>query len=291
LLSGGEPVIPIEDLLRFIQEDAPWGDVTSDAVVPEVTCRAVIQAKDSGIIAGLAEARALFEHVGVTGRARSSDGRPVRPGTTLLELDGPARAILLVERTALNIIGRMSGIATRTREAVDAVRAVSPTVRVAATRKTAPGLRLLDKKAVVLGGGDPHRYTLSDMILIKDNHLALVPLPEAVRRAKEKSLYRAVEVEVETAEDAVTAANAGADIILLDNMGPDAVEEAVRTLKERGLRERVILEVSGGVSAADLARYAMTGIDIISMGALTHTVRNFDVSLDILKGAGTIRLP
>ncbi|SDJ96435.1 carboxylating nicotinate-nucleotide diphosphorylase [Methanoculleus thermophilus] len=284
-------MIPIEDLLRFIQEDAPWGDVTSDAVVPEVTCRAVIQAKDSGIIAGLAEARALFEHFGVTVRARSADGRPVRPGTTLLELDGPARAILLVERTALNIIGRMSGIATRTREAVDAVRAVSPTVRVAATRKTAPGLRLLDKKAVVLGGGDPHRYTLSDMILIKDNHLALVPLPEAVRRAKEKSLYRAVEVEVETAEDAVTAANAGADIILLDNMGPDAVEEAVRTLKERGLREWVILEVSGGVSAADLARYAMTGIDIISMGALTHTVRNFDVSLDILKGAGTIRLP
>ena len=284
-------MIPLEDLLRFVREDAPWGDVTTDAVVPDVACRAVVRAKDSGTLAGLAEARALFEQFGVTVRERSADGRAVASGTVLLELDGPARAILLVERTALNIIGRMSGIATRTREAVDAVRQVSPTVRIAATRKTAPGLRMLDKKAVVLGGGDPHRYCLSDMVLIKDNHLALVPLPEAVRRAKMQSLYRAVEVEVETTEDAVTAAEAGADIILLDNMTPDAVRETVRALAGRGLRERVALEVSGGVAGGDLAGYAATGIDIISMGALTHTVRNFDVSLDVLKGAGTVRVP
>ncbi|KLK87365.1 nicotinate-nucleotide pyrophosphorylase [Methanoculleus sediminis] len=284
-------MIPIEDLLRFVREDAPWGDVTSEAVVPDVACRAVIRAKDTGIVAGLEEARALFEHFGVAVRQRSADGRPVAPGAVLLELEGSARAILLLERTALNIIGRMSGIATRTREAVDAVRAVSPDVRVAATRKTAPGLRVLDKKAVVLGGGDPHRYCLSDMVLIKDNHLALVPLPEAIRKAKGRSRYRAVEVEVESARDAVEAAVAGADIILLDNMAPDAVREAVGALKEQGLRERVTLEVSGGVAGDDLAGYAVTGIDIISMGALTHTVRNFDVSLDILKGAGTVRLP
>ncbi len=284
-------MIPIEDLLRFVREDAPWGDVTSEAVAPDIACRAVIRAKDSGTIAGLAEARALFEHFGVTIRQRSVDGRAVAPGATLLELDGPARGILLVERTALNIIGRMSGIATRTREAVDAVRRVSPEVRIAATRKTAPGLRMLDKKAVVLGGGDPHRYSLSDMVLIKDNHLALVPLPEAIRRAKQQSLYRTVEVEVETVEDAITAADAGVDIILLDNMTPDAVRETVRALAERGLRDHLTIEVSGGVGAGDLAGYAATGIDIISMGALTHTVRNFDVSLDILKGAGTFRVP
>ncbi len=284
-------MIPLEDLLRFIREDAPWGDVTTESVVPDIACRAVIRAKDRGVIAGLEEARRLFEHFGVTVREHTVDGRPVAPGETLLELDGPARSVLLVERTALNIIGRMSGIATRTREAVDAVRAASPEVRVAATRKTAPGLRRLDKKAVVLGGGDPHRYSLSDMVLIKDNHLALVPLPEAVRRAKSESLYRTVEVEVETAEDAVTAAGAGADIILLDNMTVDAVSGTVRALAGRGLRERVTLEVSGGVAAGDLAGYAATGIDIISMGALTHTVRNFDVSLDILKGAGTVRIP
>jgi nicotinate-nucleotide pyrophosphorylase (carboxylating) len=284
-------MIPLENLLRFIREDAPWGDVTTDTVVPDVICRAVVRAKDRGTIAGLAEARALFEHFGVTVRERSADGRTVASGEILLELDGPARAVLLVERTALNIIGRMSGIATRTREAVDTVRQVSPAVRVAATRKTAPGLRALDKKAVVLGGGDPHRSSLSDMILIKDNHLALVPLPEAIGRAKAQSLYRAVEVEVETTDDAITAAGAGADIILLDNMTPDAVRETVGALVGRGLRERVILEVSGGVAGGDLAGYAATGIDVISMGALTHTVRNFDVSLDVLKGAGTVRVP
>jgi nicotinate-nucleotide pyrophosphorylase (carboxylating) len=284
-------MIPVEDLLRFIREDAPWGDVTSEAVVPDVACRAVVRANDPGTVAGLAEARALFEHFGVTVRERIPDGRAVAPGAILLELDGPARAVLLVERTALNIIGRMSGIATRTREAVDAVRTVSPDVRVAATRKTAPGLRVLDKKAVMLGGGDPHRYCLSDMVLIKDNHLVLVPLPEAIRRARRESAYRTVEVEVETAEDAITAAKAGADVVLLDNMAPDAVRETVRALSERGLRDRLILEVSGGVGAGDLAGYAATGIDIISMGALTHTVRNFDVSLDILKGAGTVRVP
>jgi len=284
-------MIPIEDLLRFIREDAPWGDVTSETVVPDVTCRAVVRAKNQGVVAGLSEARRLFEHFGVTVRERSADGRAVAPGTVLLDLDGPARAILLVERTALNIIGRMSGIATRTREAVEAVRAVSPDVRVAATRKTAPGLRVLDKKAVILGGGDPHRYTLSDMVLIKDNHLALTPLAEAIRRAKEESLYRVVEVEVETVEDAVTAAGAGADIVLLDNMTPDTVREAVRALAGRGLRDRLTLEVSGGVGEDTLAGYAATGVDIISMGALTHTVRNFDVSLDILKGMGIVRIP
>ena len=284
-------MIPIEDLLRFIREDAPWGDVTSETVVPDVTCRAVVRAKSQGVVAGLSEARRLFEHFGVTVRERSADGRAVAPGTVLLDLDGPARAILLVERTALNIIGRMSGIATRTREAVEAVRAVSPDVRVAATRKTAPGLRVLDKKAVILGGGDPHRYTLSDMVLIKDNHLALTPLAEAIRRAKEESLYRVVEVEVETVEDAVTAAGAGADIVLLDNMTPDTVREAVRALAGRGLRDRLTLEVSGGVGEDTLVGYAATGVDIISMGALTHTVRNFDVNLDILKGMGIVRIP
>ena len=284
-------VIPLEDLLRFIREDAPWGDATTDAVVPDVTCRAVIRAKDHGVIAGLAEAQALFEHFGVTAHARTADGRPATPGEALLDLAGPARAILLVERTALNIIGRMSGIATQTREAVDVVQGVSPDVRVAATRKTAPGLRALDKKAVTLGGGDPHRYTLSDMVLIKDNHLALVPLPEAIRRAKEQSLYRVVEVEVGAAGDAIMAAGAGADIILLDNMTPGAVFETVQALIDRGLRERVVLEVSGNVAGGDLARYAATGIDVISMGALTHTVRNFDVSLDIVKGMSTVRIP
>jgi nicotinate-nucleotide pyrophosphorylase (carboxylating) len=283
-------MLPIEDLLRFVKEDAPWGDITSEAVVPDVACRAVVRSKDRGVVAGLAEAGALFEHFGVAVRRQVSDGHPVAFGQALLDLDGSARAILLVERTALNIIGRMSGIATRTRAAVETVAPLSPTLRIAATRKTCPGLRMLDKKAVMLGGGDPHRYCLSDMILIKDNHLALVPLTEAVRKARASSRYVRIEVEVESTKDALAAAGAGADIILLDNMAPDAVRETVGALEERGMRDRVVLEVSGGISDESLMLYAATGIDIISMGALTHTVRNFDVSLEILKGMGTVTL-
>jgi nicotinate-nucleotide pyrophosphorylase (carboxylating) len=283
-------MLPIEDLLRFVKEDAPWGDITSEAVVPDVACRAVVRSKDRGVVAGLAEAGALFEHFGVAVRRQVSDGHPVAFEQALLDLDGSARAILLVERTALNIIGRMSGIATRTRAAVETVAPLSPTLRIAATRKTCPGLRMLDKKAVMLGGGDPHRYCLSDMILIKDNHLALVPLTEAVRKARASSRYVRIEVEVESTKDALAAAGAGADIVLLDNMAPDAVRETVGALEERGMRDRVVLEVSGGISDESLMLYAATGIDIISMGALTHTVRNFDVSLEILKGMGTVTL-
>ncbi len=283
-------MIPIDRLLRFIEEDAPWGDVTSDAVIPDVVCRAEVHAKASGTIAGLAEARALFEHYGVVVRQRIADGRAVSSGQTLLELEGPAKAILLVERTALNIIGRMSGIATKTRSSVETVRAISPHVRITATRKTCPGIRILDKKAVELGGGDPHRFTLSDMILIKDNHLAVVPLTDAVRKARAASLYRTVEVEVESPGDAVLAAKAGADIVLLDNMPPEDVRGAILALEEAGLRQHLTVEVSGGVTGATLAAYARTGADSVSMGALTHSVENFDVSLTILKGVQSFRL-
>lgn len=283
-------MIPLCSLLRFIEEDAPWGDATSDAVVPDVACSAQILAKASGTVAGLSEARALFEHYGVTVMQRTADGRTVPAGTVLCDLEGNARSILLVERTALNIIGRMSAIATKTRSCVEHVHSVSPGTRIAATRKTAPGLRLLDKKAVQLGGGDPHRFTLSDAVLIKDNHLALVPIGEAVGKARAASLYRTVEVEVESAEDAAIASEAGADILLLDNMAPAAVRETIDHLEKRGLRQGVVIEISGGVTGTALLEYARTGADVISMGALTHTVENFDVSLEIVRGLQTVRL-
>ncbi len=283
-------MIPLHYLLRFIEEDAPWGDATSEAVVPDVVCRAQILAKASGTVAGLAEAQALFEHYGVTVLQRTADGRAVAAGTVLCDLEGNARSILLVERTVLNIIGRMSGIATKTRSCVEQVRSVSPETRIAATRKTAPGLRLLDKKAVLLGGGDPHRFTLSDAILIKDNHLVLVPLGDAVGKARKISLYRTVEVEVESKEDAVVAAEAGADILLLDNMDPATVRETIDFLAERGLRRGVVIEISGGVTETTLTDYARTGADVISMGALTHSVENLDVSLEILRGLQSVRI-
>jgi nicotinate-nucleotide pyrophosphorylase (carboxylating) len=276
-------MVPIEYLLKFIEEDAPSGDVTSESIIPDMSCHAVIRAEQDGVAAGLAEAGALFSHFGVTVREETGDGSTVKAGTVLLSLSGPAKGILLVERTALNLIGRMSGIATQTRVMAELVRAENPRCRVAGTRKTCPGLRVLDKKAVVLGGGDPHRSGLSDGVLIKDNHLVLVPVSEAIHRAKTASAYRKIEIEVETADDARVAARAGADILLFDNMTPDEVRKTISDLETAGLRDQVIIELSGGITAETIRKYAQTGADLISLGALTHTVRNFSVTLEIQK--------
>ena len=234
-------------------------------------------------MAGLSEAAALFSHFGVDVLQDARDGEPVKTGNVLLSLLGDAKKILLVERTALNIIGRMSGIATRTGTFVALAKAENPRCRVAGTRKTCPGLRVLDKKAVTLGGGDPHRSGLSDGVLIKDNHLVLVPVNEAIRRAKGASVYRKIEIEVETAEDALAAAHAGADILLFDNMTPDSVRKTIQNLEQAGLRDQVTIELSGGITSETFREYARTGADVISLGTLTHTVSNFSVTLEILK--------
>ena len=274
-------MISLSYLLKFLEEDAPFGDVTSEAVVPEgIRAKAVIIAKQEGIIAGVEEVKALFEHFKVEVEARKSDGERVKRGDAILELEGDARSILLVERTALNIMGRMSGIATEVRRLVDKVRAVNPKVRVAGTRKSL--LKPIDKRAILIGGGEPHRFSLSDAILIKDNHLALVPLEEAIRRAKSFSVYKVVEVEVETLEDAIKAAKAGADVVMLDNMSPAEIAETVEALRREGFRERVKIEVSGGITPENIEEYAALDIDVISLGYLTHSVKNFDVSLEII---------
>ncbi len=274
-------MISLSYLLKFLEEDAPFGDVTSEAVIPEgIRAKAVIISKQEGIIAGVEEAKALFEHFSVKVSVKKRDGEEVKRGDVILELEGDARSILLVERTALNIMGRMSGIATEVRRLVEKVRAVNPKVRVAGTRKTL--LKPLDKRAILIGGGEPHRFSLSDAILIKDNHLALVPLEEAIRRAKAFSVYKVVEVEVETLEDAIKAAKAGADVVMLDNMSPAEIAETVEALRREGLRERVKIEVSGGITPENIGEYAALDIDVISLGYLTHSVRNFDVSLEII---------
>lgn len=276
-------MVSVNYLLRFVEEDAPFGDVTSEAVIPEGTkARAVIIARQSGVIAGVEEAKALFEHFDVKVGVQKRDGEEVREGDVIIELLGDARAILLVERTALNVMGRMSGIATEVRKLVERIKAVNPKVRVAGTRKTL--LKPMDKRAILIGGGEPHRFSLSDAILIKDNHLALVPLEEAIRRAKTFSIYKVVEVEVETLEDALKAAKAGADVIMLDNMTPEQIEDVLEALKHEGLREKVKIEVSGGITPENIEEYAGLDIDVISLGALTHSVKNFDVSLEIIKG-------
>ncbi|MDI3475277.1 MAG: hypothetical protein PWQ79_588 [Thermococcaceae archaeon] len=274
-------MVPLNYLLRFIEEDAPFGDITSEAVIPEdVKAKAIIIAKGDGVIAGVEEAKALFEHFGVKVSVKKHDGERVKKGDVILQLEGNARKILLVERTALNVMGRMSGIATEVRRLVDKVKAMNPKVRIAGTRKTL--LKPIDKRAILIGGGEPHRFSLSDAILIKDNHLALVPLEEAIKRAKEFSVYKVVEVEVENLEDALKAARAGADVIMLDNMKPEEIEKVLEALKRERLRDKVKIEVSGGITPENITEYARLDIDVISLGYLTHSVRNFDVSLEVI---------
>lgn len=272
---------PISYLLPFIEEDAPFGDITSESLLDERPATAHILVKEDAVIAGLEEAMTLFTHFQVTVEKLVNDGDRVKAGTKLLKLSGNGKNILLVERTALNIIGRMSGIATKTAHYAEIIQSVNTKCKVAGTRKTAPGLRRLDKKAIILGGGEPHRFGLSDGILIKDNHLALAGLIEAIQKCKAAYRYRKVEAEVETPEDAVLAARAGADIVMLDNMGPNQIRETLSLMEKSGMRDQILLEISGGINESTLQEFAKLDIDLISVGALTHSVKNIDVSLEI----------
>jgi len=273
----------LDQLVSFVEEDAPFGDLTSETVIlnDEEDCRAEIYAKERGILAGMPEITQLFIHYGISYNQHIKNGHLVNPGSTIIEIQGRAGTILLLERTVLNVLERMSGIATATRAAVDIISAIRPGIKIAATRKTAPGLRLLDKRAVIVGGGEPHRWSLSDAVLIKDNHLALVPIEKAIQRAKAASAYHLVEVEVDNAGDALIAAKTGADIIMLDNMGFEDISATIERLQQEGVRDRVKIEVSGNITASSVAEYAASGVDIISMGSLTHSVKSLDLSLRI----------
>lgn len=275
------PSIPLEQLLSFVKEDAPFGDITTESILPPLNAIAEIFAKEELILAGLTEIKTLFEHYGVKTQSSFQDGECIRSGTSILLLSGGIHQILLVERTALNLLGRMSGIATQARKIQDMIDAVNPHCRVAATRKTAPGLRLIDKKAAMIGGADPHRFSLSDAVLIKDTHRALLPLDEAVRRARRVHTYHLIEAEAENSEDAVLAAEAGADIILLDNQNPQQIQTILKDLKKKELRSRVLIELSGGITPETIPAYAALQVDRISLGMLTHTVRNADYSLKV----------
>lgn len=271
-------------LMAFLEEDLGLGDVTTEALIPEgLKSFARIRAKEDGVIAGLEETKILFDLIDLEANGLIKDGDLVKAGTVIMEIFGEARSILMAERTALNLLMRMSGIATATRQIVDAIKASGFKTRVAATRKTAPGLRYFDKKAVVLGGGDPHRLHLDDALLIKDNHLALTGgIEEAIRRAREaKSFTKKVEVEVSRFEEALEAAKAGADAILLDNMAPSEVGRVVKALEEMGLRSKVLLEASGGITQDNVLDYAKEGVDIVSLGSLTHSVKALDISLKV----------
>ncbi len=273
-------------LLQLLSEDLGLGDVTTAAVIPEKqTVEASIAAKELGVVAGIEEIIVLTEALGLEGEAYVSDGNEIKKGQVFLKLSGDARTILSAERTMLNLLSRMSGIATATRRLVKKLRKAKMTTKVAATRKSAPGLLYFDKKAVLIGGGDPHRLHLDDMILIKDNHVALAgSVEEAVKKAKlSASFTKKIEAEVASVANAVMAAKAGADIVMLDNFSPRQAKQAVQALKKAGLRDRVILEASGGITEATLVDYAATDVDVLSLGELTHSAKALDMSMEITR--------
>ena len=279
------PPYVVEKVREALAEDLGLGDITSELVVPEgAWAVAEIRAKEEGVLAGVEEACLAFELLGCRTLEAKRDGSRVKPGEVVMRVEGPARAVLAAERTALNFLMRMSGIATATAEMVELARAVNPRVRVAATRKTAPGMRYFDKKAVALGGGDTHRLRLDDCVLIKDNHIAIVgSVAEAVKRAREAvSFTKKIEVEVSTPEEALEAARAGADIVMLDNFSPEEVRRALELLEDAGLRSKVVVEASGRIRPENVADYARTGVDVISSGYLTHSAPALDFSMDVV---------
>ncbi|MFN2389382.1 MAG: carboxylating nicotinate-nucleotide diphosphorylase [Actinomycetota bacterium] len=271
----------VEALVRaFIDEDVGRGDRTTDAVVPaDARGRARIEAREPCIVAGLGVARACFETVAsapVEWRAHASEGDAVEPMTAVVHIDGPLRAILTAERTALNLLARACGIATLTRRFVDAV-AGTP-VRILDTRKTTPGLRAIEKHAVRAGGGSNHRFGLDDGILIKDNHIAaaggITAAVDSARACTPPGM--SVEVEVSDLDGLGEALVAGAAFVLLDNMTPSMVADAVARAGGKA-----VLEASGGIDLDNVRAYAETGVELISVGALTHSARSIDLSLEV----------
>ena len=288
-------------LLDYLDEDAGRGDITTESLGISGKCKAQVISKQNCITAGLDAVTPLLEHFKIKFKIKMKDGKQCKTGSVVLELEGDCAVILKLERLLLNIISRMSGIATSTHEIVDIVSRTKPDCVVAATRKTTPGFRTFEKEAVLIGGGSPHRYDLAEAVLIKDNHLKFFKGPdEAIKRstafmkkqkgrvktpekwgsAKPGQKHKLVEIETDNYNDAISAVKAGADIIMLDNMSPAEVKRTYKKLKS--IRENVQIEISGGITKKNIASYAKHA-DIISLGWLTHSAPAVDFSMKIAK--------
>ena len=280
-MAGGAAARRGGDLARFLAEDSAGRDITG-SLVPDAPVRGRIVSRGRTVVAGAAHAREIFAMRGCAARVVARDGAAAGAGDTVLSVRGGARSVLACERTALNLLSRMSGIAAATRRVADALEGTG--VDVLATRKTAPGLRAFDKEAVEIGGGKRHRMSLGDAVLIKDNHIAAGgPVGELVGRARERRAARrgrwVIEAEAETVREALEAAAAGADVVMLDNFSPAGVRRAVAALEGAGLRGSVRIEASGGITLRNAARYAAAGADAVSSGALTHSAVGADYTL------------
>ena len=273
-----------ETLEKFLDEDIGQGDITTDALVDsKLRATGQVVCKERAVIAGLSESIILLKLLGCEGKSKFRDGQEVPAGTIILEADGSGSSLLKVERVLLNMLSHMSGVATATAELVEIAKKNGSSARIACTRKTLPGLRYFEKRAVELGGGDTHRLRLDDAVLIKDNHLELAgSITESVRRAKAKvSFTKKIEVEATSPDQAVEAGLAGADIILLDNMTPQDVKKSLNLLEAKKLRVHLLTEVSGGITRENLLSYVKTGVDVISVGSITHSAKAIDMSLEL----------
>jgi nicotinate-nucleotide pyrophosphorylase (carboxylating) len=269
----------MDDFDRFLAEDLDKkGDITSDALFSNEQAQGIIMTKEPCVLAGVQEIMELFKRVGEHPQHHVNDGDYVKANTTILTVQGQVKNILKTERLALNFLGRMSGIATQTKHLVDQCQRINPHVTIAATRKTTPGFRKYEKKAVVLGGGEAHRMGLYDAVMIKDNHLNCVEsLEYAIEKVFEKNL-RPIEVEVENEQDALQAASYPIDVIMLDNFPPDKAQQIAQKIRENN--NNILIEISGGITPNNIEHYAPFA-DRISLGFLTHSVKNIDFSLTL----------
>ena len=278
----------IEDTLdteieRFLQEDISNGDITSDLFIDSNSISdAQILSREPGLLSGRNELTQIFDYFNIKSNWSFQDGEYFYSNTQIVKLNGSSKSLLLSERVSLNLLGHMSGIATSTNHAVTITKKISPNTNISATRKTLPGLRKYEKYSVIVGGGLPHRYDLNEMILIKDNHNKLITnLKESVNTARDKiDSNKKIELEVDSLESALNAVDLDVDIILLDNMIPEDISKFILKLKQ--ISEPPLTEASGGINFSNLESYASTQVDIISMGALTHSSKSIDFSLQII---------
>ena len=274
-------ISPKRELLRFLAEDIGKEDISSK-LLPRKKINAKIISRQNGVIAGVKFAQDIFVLKGNKVTIIKKDASKIKTGQTILEITGPVYSILSCERTALNLLSRMCGIATQTSNLVEKIRKVNPRTKLYATRKTAPGLRFFDKEAVNIGGGEKHRMSLDKLVMLKDNHLAVSgSLSRLISKARKK--YKIIEVEVENQEDALLAAVSGATIIMLDNFSTKEISKTIKNLKKAKLRKRVKLEASGGINSKNIQSYAKSGVDMISVGEITNSVSGIDLTLEVVK--------
>ena len=268
-----------KELLRFISEDIQGGDITS-VLLPKKKIKAKIISRQEGVLAGVKFAGDIFRLKGCNVKIIKKDSAKLKSNQIILQISGNAGTVLSCERTALNLLSRMSGIATQTNFLVSKIRKINRKTKLYSTRKTAPGLRFFDKEAIMIGGGHKHRMSLNDMVMIKDNHLLVTNSMEGIIKNARKR-HKHVEVEVENQRDAILAANSGATIVMLDNFSPVQIKKTITALQKKKLRNKVKLEASGGINSKNISAYAKTGVDIISVGSITNSVKGLDLSLEV----------